>query len=97
MEQYNYLEAVTNDVKDYINSEITMSDYSDRDELAEYLNERLWACDSVTGNASGSYTFSAWTAEEYLCHNLGLLGEALNELGRIVRRSNPLLPIGASD
>lgn len=33
--------------------------------------------DSVTGNAS----FNTWTAEEYLCHNWELLGEALTEFG----------------
>lgn len=81
MEKYNYLEAVTNDVKEYINDEIELSDYSDRDELEEYLNEYLWACDSVTGNASGSYTFNTWEAEENLCHNLDLLGEALSDFG----------------
>lgn len=81
MERYDYLEAVTSDVKDYIKNEITMSDYSDRDELAEYLNDELWTVDSVTGNASGSYTFNTWTAEEYLCHNLDLLGEVLREFG----------------
>lgn len=81
MEKYDYLEAVTNDVKEYINSEIEMSDYSDRDELEEYLNEHLWTCDSVTGNASGSYTFNTWRAEENLCHNLELLGEAMAEFG----------------
>lgn len=81
MEKYDYLEAVTNDVKEYINSEIEMSDYSDRDELEEYLNEHLWTCDSVTGNASGSYTFNAWQAEENICHNLDLLGEAMAEFG----------------
>lgn len=79
MERYDYLEAVTNDVKEYINSEIEMSEYSDRDELEEYLNEHLWDCDSVTGNGSGSYTFNAWQAEENLCHNLDLLGEAMAE------------------
>ena len=81
MERYNYLEAVTNDVKEYINDEIELSDYSDRDELEEYLNEHLWTCDSVTGNASGSYTFNAWQAEENLCHNLDVLSEALAEFG----------------
>lgn len=81
MEKYDYLEAVTNDVKEYINSEIEMSDYSDRDELEEYLNEHLFCEDSVTGNASGSYTFNAWQAEENICHNLDLLGEALAEFG----------------
>ena len=81
MEQYNYLEAVTNDVKEYIGYEVDMSEYSDRDELYEYLYDHLFVNDSVTGNASGSYTFNAWEAEEYLCHNLDLLGEALSEFG----------------
>lgn len=81
MEKYNYFEAVTNDVKEYINSEIEMSEYSDRDELEEHLNEHLFCNDSVTGNASGSYTFNSWQAEENLCHNLDLLGEALAEFG----------------
>lgn len=79
MERYDYLEAVTSDVKDYIENEITMSDYSDRDELAEHLNDELWTVDSVTGNGSGSYTFNTWQAEENLCHNLDLLGDALRE------------------
>lgn len=30
----------------------------------------------MTGNASGSYTFSTWEAEENICHNLDLLAEA---------------------
>ena len=37
--------------------------------------------DSVTGNASGSYTFNTYQAEENICHNLDLLGEALEEFG----------------
>lgn len=81
MERYDYLEAVTSDVKDYINYEVDMSDYSDREELSEYLNDTLFVNDSVTGNASGSYTFNTWKAEEYLCHNLELLGDALSEFG----------------
>lgn len=81
MERYDYLEAVTNDVKEYINSKVEMSEYSDRDELEEYLNDHLFCNDSVTGNASGSYTFNSWKAEENLCHNLDLLGVALDEFG----------------
>lgn len=84
MEKYNYLESVTEDVKEYINNEITLSDYENREELEEYLNDILWADDSVTGNASGSYTFSSWKAEEYLCHNMNLLAEACNEFGNEV-------------
>lgn len=55
--EYYYLSAIKEDVKNYIDDEITISDFSDRDELENYLNDELWACDSVTGNASGSYTY----------------------------------------
>lgn len=79
---YNYLEAVKDDVQEYINSEINLSEWTgDRDGLEELLNEDLWAADFVTGNASGSYYCNAWKAEEALCHNLDLLGEALSEFG----------------
>lgn len=78
---YNYMEAMTEDIKEYIKNEITLSDYSDRDELEEHLNDTLWTEDSVTGNASGSYTFNTYKAEEYICHNLDLLSEAIQEFG----------------
>lgn len=81
MKKYDYLTAVTADVTDYINGEIDLGQYETADELKDELNERLFVNDSVTGNASGSYTFSAWQAEENLCHNLDLLGEALTEFG----------------
>ena len=81
MERYNYLEAVKSDVLDYINNEIEFSEFDTLEDLAETLNEDLWICDSVTGNASGSYFFNAWRAEEALAHNLDLLGEALEEFG----------------
>lgn len=35
----------------------------------------------MTGNASGSYTFSTWQAEEYLAHNWDVLEEACAEFG----------------
>lgn len=78
---YDYMEAITEDIKEYIKNEVTLSDYSDREELEEYLNDTLWTEDSVTGNASGSYTFNTYKAEEYICHNLDLLSEALEEFG----------------
>lgn len=78
---YNYMEAIKEDIKDYINEEVTLSNFSDREELEEKLNEDLWTVDSVTGNASGSYTFDTYTAEEYICHNLDLLAEACEEFG----------------
>lgn len=78
---YNYEEAVKEDVLQYIRDEIDFSEFDTLDDLEEFLNERLWTNDSVTGNASGSYTFSTYDAEENLCHNLELLEEALREFG----------------
>ena len=81
MEKYNYLQAVKEDVRNYINDNEIKVYSSNREEVEEQLNEDLWAEDSVTGNASGSYTFSTWQAEENLCHNLDLLAEALEAFG----------------
>lgn len=73
MMNYNYREAMVSDILDYIREEITLSEYSSRDDLAEYLDEQLWICDSVTGNASGSYTFNSNTARDYVLGNVDLL------------------------
>lgn len=81
MEKYDYLSAVESDVREYIENNVNFHDYSDLDEMKEDLNEKLFVDDSVTGNASGSYTFNTWKAEEYLCHNLDLLAEANEEFG----------------
>lgn len=80
---YNYMEAMKEDIREYIDDEITLSDFSDREELEEKLNEDLWMVDSVTGNGSGSYTFNTYMAEEYICHNLDLLAEACEEFGTV--------------
>lgn len=83
MTNYNYLEAVTSDVLDYIKEEINLDEWKgNREGLEEKLNDELWTVDSVTGNASGSYTFNTWEAEENLAHNWDLLAEALDEFGR---------------
>ena len=79
--QYDYREEVKNDILDYINNNIDFKDFNNLDELEEYLNDKLWGNDSVTGNGSGSYYCNAWAAEEAICHNLDLLGEALDAFG----------------
>lgn len=81
MERYDYHEAVYNDVVDYICEKIDFSDYDTIEDLADHLNDKLLICDSVTGNASGSYTFSSWEAQENICHNLDLLDKAVHEYG----------------
>ena len=81
MEKYNYYEAVKEDVKQYIEDHDVKVTTSNRDELEQSLYDEMFISDSVTGNASGSYTFNTWQAEENLCHNLDLLGEACEEFG----------------
>ena len=78
---YDYREAVKDDVLEYINNEINFEDFDTLEELKEHLDEVLFTEDSVTGNASGSYTFSTYEAEENICHNMDLLQEALSEFG----------------
>lgn len=78
---YNYLEAMKEDIKEYINNEINLADFADRDELESSLNDDLFTEDSVTGNASGSYTFSRAQAQEYVTDNIDLLKDACEEFG----------------
>lgn len=85
MFKYDYFNVMKADVLTYIDENYTTEELkerlADRDEFYEKLNDDLWVCDSVTGNASGSYTFNRWSAEENLCHNLDLLKDALDEFG----------------
>ena len=82
MEKYDYLEQVTTDAKEAILENMEYWDFDDREELEEVAHDELWADDSVTGNGSGSYFFSARKAEEALCHNWDLLAEACEEFGQ---------------
>lgn len=78
--KYNYFEAVKADVVDYIREEIDLAEYEGRrDDLEEDLNDMLWTVDSVTGNGSGSYTFSRETAKGYVFEDTETVTEALKE------------------
>ena len=79
--KYNYLESIKADIKTYLEDEFEYrySNYEDKDELQETLRDDLWTEDSVTGNASGSYTFDRAEAEEYVKENLALCIEACEE------------------
>lgn len=81
MKTYDYLENVKEDVRNYIEENKIVVTSSNREEVGQELNDTLFVNDSVTGNASGSYTFSTWQAKENLCHNFELLMEALTEFG----------------
>lgn len=81
MTNYNYLEAITDDVMEFIKNEVNLQDYDNEDDLIEYLNDTLWTDDSVTGNGSGSYTFNRYKAKEYVVDNMELVAEMADEFG----------------
>ena len=89
MVRYNYLEAVKEDVLNYIEENEIKVTESNKDDIYNDLYDDLFVHDSVTGNASGSYTFNAWQAEENLCHNFDLLQEAYEEFGSSPDLSSP--------
>jgi hypothetical protein len=76
---YNYLESMKEDIKRYLEEGFDAYSDLDREELEQQLNDDLWICDSVTGNASGSYTFCRATAREYVINNMDLCIESLKE------------------
>lgn len=89
MEKYDYEKAVLNDAKEFVEERLdemlrydgTPLEQLDGDRIREELFDDAFLDDSVTGNASGSYTFSTWQAEENLCHNTDLIEEMLFEFG----------------
>lgn len=80
---YDYREAMTEDVKEWIKENIDLTEWTeDREGLEQQLNDDLWTEDSITGNASGSYYCDSYNAEESIAHNWDLLNEALDEFGQ---------------
>lgn len=51
MERYDYLEAIKEDVLNYINENNIVVTSENRDEVEQDLNDTPFTCDSVTGNA----------------------------------------------
>ena len=73
--KYNYYKAMKEDVKNYLeenNLQLNEDTYND-------IYDEMFISDEITGNASGSYTFSTYQAEENICHNMDLLQEACDE------------------
>ena len=77
---YNYREAMRNNIREYMEECVENFNEFDSESFDEIYNE-LWVTDSVTGNGSGSYTFSRCQAEEYVKDNLPLCIEAMEEFG----------------
>lgn len=83
MERYDYEQAVREDLAEYIRDRAEAQGW-DADELRrerDSLYDDAFVADSVTGNGSGSYTFSTWQAEENICHNSDLMQEVVEEFG----------------
>lgn len=83
MEKYDYYIEVTNDIECWMDKEedpFDLSQFDDREEAAEFLYDELWAKDAITGNGLYGYA-SEEECEEFVCHNLYLLFEALFEFG----------------
>ncbi len=77
---YDYYVAVKEDILNYIKEEVDMNNM-DLDELKERLYEDLINKDSITGNASGSYTFCQSKAQKYVEENKDLVREMCDEFG----------------
>lgn len=71
--KYDYFEEMKEDIKEYLQNT------DERD--FNILYDDMFIDDNITGNASGSYTFSTWQAEKNIAHNIDLLSEAMEEFG----------------
>ena len=90
MKNYNYLDAVKEDVKAWlednsdqfeeIKDNNKIDGVIDWDGVKDDLNEILWSEDSITGNGSGSYTFNREKARDYVLNDgLQYLEDLVNE------------------
>ena len=75
---YNYLEAMKKDIINYIRDEVITEEFSDREELEQYLEDNLWIDSTITGNGGDDYADDE-TSREYLNGNENLLKEAIFE------------------
>lgn len=79
--KYDYYEAVTWDVKNYITDNYENEELVnlDRDRLEEDINDAVWTEDLVTGNGYCGYFDTEEEARDVL--DLQLLSEAVEALG----------------
>lgn len=97
---YDYKQAIRDDVRKAITTDFDFEEiYTEHngviDEIVEYFYDELWGWDRVTGNGSGSYTFSDYEAQQNLVGNFDLLFEALCEFGYAEERLCDLSDKGA--
>ena len=78
----DYRTEVKEDIKAYYEDNeyyINYADFDTPEDFGEWLNDTLWTEDSVTGNASGSYTFNSYEAREKVLADMETVSEALKE------------------
>ena len=73
-----YLEMVKNDLKTWIEDNNDYLIDIDSENLFDEIYDSAFIDDSVTGNASGSYTFNSYEAMEIVKENLPDVMTALN-------------------
>ena len=61
---YNYKEQIRADVREWIDNNKGQLEGLDRADVYDVVYDSCWVDDSVTGNASGSYTFSRYEARQ---------------------------------
>ena len=94
---YNYKEQIRADVREWIENNKEQINGLDRHDAFEVVYDSCWVDDSVTGNASGSYTFNRWEArqnffndedsEEYIDQMIEYGFTCRESVGRAVRES----------
>lgn len=84
MRNYNYMEAMKADIKAYLEDsdwKMNIDIDTDMDDKKNEWYDDMFISDSITGNASGSYTFNRYEAQENIFDNLDLLSEACEDFG----------------
>ena len=76
---YNYREEEIKDILDYIDTEVNLKEYEDEEELFNYLYDKLWDENTVTGNQSGYMTEKEH--EHFIAENFQLVKDAMESFG----------------
>ena len=95
---YSYKEQVRADVREWIEYHKEQIEGLDRHDAYEVIYDSCWVDDSVTGNASGSYTFSRYEArqnffndedsDDYIFQMIEDEFMSADELGKKISESN---------
>ena len=95
---YSYKEVVRSDVREWIDNNKDQIEGLDRHDAYEVVYDSCWVADEVTGNASGSYTFSRYEArqnffndddsDDYISQMIEDGFMSADELGKKISESN---------